>query len=137
MPLPTVLITYSDGSTRTIAPSDISSIVNAWALSPADGIVRIDLNPGQPNLRGVDFIFSGGDRFWVYPEGPTTLVLGWRRPALEEPFLDPPANTIPNPNHVLEHLQEAVYDRRPNVGFVVREPASIPLAATVKSWPHG
>lgn len=126
MPLPTVVITYADGSTRTISPTDISSMVQDWSLSP-EGIVRIDINPGQPNLRGVDFIFSGGDRFWVYPEAPNTIVFGWRRPVLD----------VGTPNEVPEQFQEAVYDRRAQVGFTDREPTSIPLAATVKRWPHG
>ena len=126
MPLPTVVIEYADGSRRTLSPTTIAEVVQGWSLSP-DGIVRIDLNPGQLNNRGVDFIFSGGDRFWAYPEGQTTIVLGWRRPALD----------VGTPNEVPEQFQEAVYDRRPNVAWVYREPTSIPLAATVKRWPHG
>lgn len=126
MPLPTIVITYADDSTRTIAPSTISDLVQQWDVT-LDGIVRIDLNPGQPNDRGVDFIFSGGDRFWAYAETANTVVLGWRRPALD----------VGTPNEVPEQFEEAVYDRRTNVGWVDREPTSIPLAVTVKRWPFG
>lgn len=125
MALPTVVITFADGSVRSLSPATIADAVTEWGAVP-DGIVRIDFNPRTTDLRGVDFIFSGGDRFWAYPEQPNRLVFGWHRPALDVGTL----------NEVPETFQEVIYNR--TSGQVEdREPTSIPISGTVKQWPHG
>ena len=82
-----------------------------WIGVPPTGVLRVEFNNGR-------WAFMGSD-FWVYAEGPTAIVFGYRKPAQDEE----------TPNFVAEHFTELVWDRLAGIRPHVRYPAGIPPAA--------
>ena len=115
MPFPTILVTFSDGSQRTVSRD---TLVTDWQATPDIGLHSIRFLPEEDTQ-------LYGDRFWAYLEGPNTFVVGARKPAQD----------VGTPSEVPESITEIVFDRQGR--WTVREPASIPLAATVKRWVYG
>ena len=107
---------------------DVGDPAQQWPGLPARAVYRIEFNNDRLRCTGSDF--------WVYTQGPNVLVFGCRKLAQDAGFLDPPDNTMPNPNFVPESFTEIVWDRRPAIQPLVRYPAGIPPAAltSLKRW---
>ena len=107
---------------------EVSDPARQWPGVPERGVYRIEFNDDRLRCMGADF--------WVYLEGVTAIVFGCRKPAQDAGFLDPPDNTIPNPNFVSETFTEIVWDRRPAIRPLVRYPTGIPPAGlpSLKRW---
>lgn len=115
MPFPTILVTFFDGSQRTVSRD---TLVLDWQAVPDIGIQSIRFLPDEATQ-------LYGDRFWAYLEGPNAFVVGARKPAQD----------VGTPGATFETLTELVFTRQGQM--TVREPATIPLAATVKRWIYG
>ena len=114
MPFPTVVISYADGSTRTVSRDTLDADWTALL----DQIVSLRFLPEER-------VQLYGDRFWAYLEGPNAVVIGARKPAQD----------VGTPNEVPAQITELVFDRQGR--WTVREPGVMPAAASVKRWVYG
>src|SRR3990167_8270254 len=109
MPFPTVVISYADGSTRTVSRDTLDADWTALL----DQIVAIRFLPENR-------VQLYGDRFWAYLEGPNGVVIGARKPAQD----------VGTPHAVPEHITELTFDRQGR--WAARYPATIPPGAVVR-----
>lgn len=115
MPFPTILVTFSDGSQRTVSHD---TLVTDWQATPDVGLHSIRFLPEEATQ-------LYGDRFWAYLEGPNTFIVGARKPAQD----------VGTSSEVPEAITEIVLDRQGR--YTVREALVIPPTATVKRWVYG